>query len=101
MATATASANDMLKSVLNYIAGALLMIIMAVVGFQQQQIGKLDDKIYTLQATTVTEDKLNTAINRLSMEIDTKINGIKNEQQITNKWLERVVLDNRSVPGRK
>ena len=100
MATATATANDMLKSVLNYIAGALLMIVMAVVGFQQQQIGKLDDKIYTLQATTVTEDKLNTAINRLSMEIDTKISGIKNEQQITNKWLERVVLD-RGTSGRK
>ena len=100
MATATATANDMLKSVLNYIAGALLMIVMAVVGFQQQQIGKLDDKIYTLQATTVTEDKLNTAINRLSVEIDTKISGIKNEQQITNKWLERVVLD-RGTTGRK
>lgn len=100
MATATATANDMLKSVLNYIAGALLMIVMAVVGFQQQQIGKLDDKIYTLQATTVTEDKLNTAINRLSMEIDTKISGIKNEQQITNKWLERLVLD-RGAAGRK
>ena len=100
MATATATANDMLKSVLNYIAGALLMIVMAVVGFQQQQIGKLDDKIYTLQATTVTEDKLNTAINRLSVEIDTKISGIKNEQQITNKWLERVVLD-RGTSGRK
>lgn len=100
MATATATANDMLKSVLNYIAGALLMIVMAVVGFQQQQISKLDDKIYTLQATTVTEDKLNTAINRLSVEIDTKISGIKNEQQITNKWLERVVLD-RGTNGRK
>jgi predicted PurR-regulated permease PerM len=100
MATATATANDMLKSVLSYIAGALLMVVMAVVGFQQQQIGKLDDKIYTLQATTVTEDKLNTAINRLSVEIDTKISGIKNEQQITNKWLERVVLD-RGASGRK
>lgn len=90
MATAT---NDMVKAVLNYVAGALLMIVMAFVGFQQNQIGKLDDKLYALQATTVTEDKLNTAVNRLSSEFDSKINGIKNEQQITNKWLERVVLD--------
>lgn len=90
MATST---NDMVKAVLNYVAGALLMIIMAFVGFQQNQIGKLDDKLYALQATTVTEDKLNTAVNRLSSEFDSKINGIKNEQQITNKWLERVVLD--------
>lgn len=90
MATST---NDMVKAVLNYVAGALLMIVMAFVGFQQNQIGKLDDKLYALQATTVTEDKLNTAVNRLSSEFDSKINGIKNEQQITNKWLERVVLD--------
>lgn len=95
-----ATANDMVKSVLNYVAGALLMVVMAVVGFQQSQIGKLDDKLYTLQATTVTEDKLNTAINRLSTEIDSKISGIKNEQQITNKWLERLVLD-RGVSSRK
>jgi hypothetical protein len=90
---AATSTNDMVKSVLNYVAGALLMIVMAFVGFQQNQISKLDDKLYTLQATTVTEDKLNTAVNRLSSEFDSKISGIKNEQQITNKWLERLVLD--------
>jgi hypothetical protein len=88
MATTT---TDMIKGVLGYAAGALLMICVGVVGYQQSQIGKLDDRIYALQATTVTEDKLNTAINRLSAEIDSKITSIKNEQQITNKWLERVM----------
>ena len=67
------------------------MICVGVVGYQQSQINKLDDRLYTLQATTVTEDKLNTAINRLSSEMDTKITSIRNEQQITNKWLERVM----------
>jgi hypothetical protein len=88
MATTT---NDMIKSVLSYVAGALLMVCVGVVGYQQSQINKLDDRLYTLQATTVTEDKLNTAINRLSTEMDTKITSIRNEQQITNKWLERVM----------
>ncbi len=88
---ATAATADMIKGVLGYVAGALLMICVGVVGYQQSQIGKLDDRIYALQATTVTEDKLNTAINRLSAEMDTKITGMKNEQQATNKWLERVL----------
>jgi hypothetical protein len=88
---ATATTTDMIKGVLGYVAGALLMICVGVVGYQQSQIGKLDDRIYALQATTVTEEKLNTAINRLSAEIDSKITSIKNEQQITNKWLERVM----------
>ncbi len=87
----TATTTDMIKGVLGYVAGALLMICVGVVGYQQSQIGKLDDRIYALQATTVTEDKLNTAINRLSAEMDTKITGMKNEQQATNKWLERVL----------
>lgn len=88
MATAT---NDLIKSVLNYVAGAMLMICMGVVGYQQSQIGKLDDRLYTLQATSVTEEKLNSAINRLSSEMDTKINSLRAEQQITNKYLERVM----------
>ncbi|WKV20464.1 hypothetical protein 16Q_071 [Pseudomonas phage 16Q] len=96
-------ANDMIKSVLSYVAGALLMICMGVVGYQQSQISKLDDRLYTLQATTVTEDKLNTAVNRLSAEMDTKIISIRNEQQITNKWLERVMdkLEDRSSPTKR
>lgn len=99
MATST---NDMVKAVLNYVAGALLMICVGVVGYQQSQINKLDDRLYTLQATTVTEDKLNSAINRLSAEMDTKITSLRSEQQITNKYLERVMdkLEDRSV-GKK
>lgn len=94
MATAAQVASDtqsMVKSVLGYVAGALLMICVGVVGYQQTQINKLDDRLYTLQATTVTEDKLNSAINRLSAEMDTKITSLRSEQQITNKYLERVM----------
>lgn len=81
----------MVKSVLGYVAGALLMICVGVVGYQQSQIAKLDDRLYTLQATTVTEGKLNTAINRLSAEMDTKITAIKNVQEATNTYLMRIV----------
>lgn len=87
----TAATTDMIKGVLGYVAGALLMICVGVVGYQQSQIGKLDDRLYTLQATTVTEDKLNTAINRLSSEFDTKITAIKNVQEVTNSYLMRIV----------
>jgi hypothetical protein len=86
-----ATTTDMIKGVLGYVAGALLMICVGVVGYQQSQIGKLDDRIYALQATTVTEDKLNSAINRLSSEFDTKITAIKNVQEVTNSYLMRIV----------
>lgn len=100
MATAT---NDLIKSVLSYVAGAMLMICMGVVGYQQSQISKLDDRLYSLQATTVTEDKLNTAINRLSAEFDTKLGSLDSKMQITNKYLERVLdkIEDSSVGKRK
>ncbi|WVS24513.1 hypothetical protein PSPHG_CDS_0032 [Pseudomonas phage Psxphi15] len=100
MATAT---NDMVKAVLNYVAGALLMICVGVVGYQQSQINKLDDRLYTLQATTVTEDKLNTAINRLSAEFDTKLGSLDSKMQITNKYLERVLdkIEDRSTTSKR
>jgi len=82
---------SMIKSVLSYVAGALLMICVGVVGYQQAQINKLDDRIYALQAEIVTEDKLDTAINRLSSDMETRITSIRNEQATTNRWLERVV----------
>lgn len=67
------------------------MICVGVVGYQQAQINKLDDRIYALQAEIVTEDKLDTAINRLSSDMETRITSIRNEQATTNRWLERVV----------
>lgn len=91
MTSESGETTGMVKSVLNYVAGALLMVCVGVVGYQQSQISKLDDRLYVLQATTVTEDKLNIAVNRLSVEFDTKITSIKNEQQVTNKWLERLM----------
>lgn len=87
----SAETTSMVKSVLGYVAGALLMICVGVVGYQQNQIAKLDDRIYALQATTVTEAKLNTQINRLSSEFDTKITAIKNVQEVTNAYLMRIV----------
>lgn len=89
--TGVADTTSMIKSVLSYVAGALLMICVGVVGYQQSQINKLDDRIYALQATIVTEDKLDTAINRLSSDMETRITSIRNEQATTNRWLERVV----------
>ncbi|WPJ20647.1 hypothetical protein vBPFY1MI_171 [Pseudomonas phage vB_PF_Y1-MI] len=91
MTIPTDDTHSLIKSVLGYVAGAMLMICLGVVGYQQTQIGKLDDRLYTLQATTVTEDKMNSAINRLSSEMDTKITSMRNEQQITNTFLYRVL----------
>ena len=97
MTVESGDTTSMIKSVLGYVAGALLMIMSGVVGYQQSQISKLDDRLYVLQATTVTEDKLNTAINRLESSMETKITAVKNVQEATNTYLMRIVdkLDKR------
>nr|WP_294971567.1 hypothetical protein [uncultured Pseudomonas sp.] len=81
----------MIKEILSWVAGAFLTITICVVGYQQSQISKLDERIYTMQSTVVTEQKLNTAITQLSKDIDDKISSLRNEQAVTNKVIERAI----------
>lgn len=81
----------MIKEILSWIAGAFLTITIAVVGYQQSQISKLDERIYAMQSTVVTEQKMNVAIAQLSKDIDVKISSLRNEQAVTNKVIERAI----------
>lgn len=87
------------RSILGWVAAALLTILMAVAGYQQSAISKLDDRIYTLQATTVTDDKLNTALNRLSSDMESRITAVRTEVTLTNKYLERMMEKMDSKPS--
>lgn len=88
------------RSIISWVAGATLLVLMAFAGYQQSAISKLDDRIYTLQATTVTDDKLNTALNRLSSDMESRITAVRTEVTLTNKYLERMMEKMDSKPSR-
>lgn len=90
MTTATET-NGMLKSIINYIAGALLVIVMAVVGYQNAQMDKMENRIYALQRDAVTDDKLKDTESRINENIKMQIGLINEKITITNDRLERMM----------
>lgn len=91
MTTAANDTNNMLKSVINYIAGALLVIVMAVVGYQNAQMDKMENRIYALQRDAVTDDKLKDTEARINENIKLQIGLITDKIEITNTQIDRLV----------
>ena len=87
----TADTNNMLKSVINYIAGALLVIVMAVVGYQNAQMDKMENRIYALQKDAVTDDKLKDTEARINENIRLQIGLITDKIEITNTQIDRMM----------
>jgi len=84
-----------MQNVLSWIAGAVLTVMMAVVGFQQTQISQNENRIYTLQKDSVSEAKLKDMEDRLNTNWNNRIEGVRLEIALTNKYLERILEDSR------
>lgn len=91
MSAAVQESNTMLKAVLNYVAGALLVVMMAVVGYQQTAIGRLEERQYVLQKDAVSEEKLNAMESRIMASVGRELGYVRNEIKLTNDFLEKVV----------
>ena len=87
----TVDTDNMLKSVINYIAGALLVIVMAVVGYQNAQMDKMENRIYALQKDAVTDDKLKDTEARINENIRLQIGLITDKIEITNTQIDRMM----------
>lgn len=85
----------MMQNVLSWVAGAVLTVMMAVVGFQQTQISQNENRIYTLQKDSVSEAKLKDMEDRLNTNWNNRIEGVRLEIALTNKYLERILEDSR------
>ncbi len=87
--------NEAMKAVLNYVAGALLMILIGVFGAAYSGIkadqAKMEDRIYILQRDSVSEAKLNAMKDELKQDTKNQIDNIRNEIKLTNQYLERVL----------
>lgn len=91
MATAT---NDLAGKVVTFVLSTLLTIVMAWAGYQQTAINKLDQRVYELQATAVTEGKMQAMEQRITSYVDKSVQSLSANQAVTNKYLE--ILTERS-----
>ena len=86
----------MIQTILTWVAGAVLTIMLAVVSFQQNQINQNETRIYALQKESVSESKLKDMEDRMNANWNNRIEGVRLEIALTNKYLERILEDSRS-----
>jgi hypothetical protein len=108
MATATAVSSDLnsaVKSVLGYIAGALLMIVMGVTGAAYSDLKSsqetLEQRVYVLQRDSVSESKLKDTELRINDSTAKQIDGVRNEVRLMNTYLEKLMEEIRNNNHKK
>lgn len=73
-----------------FIANILLIVVLAWAGFLQTQLSKMDERIYSLQKDSVTEQKMNAMEQRIMQYTDVRLGDISSKMEVQNKYLEMV-----------
>lgn len=85
---------EIVKSVTGWVAGALLMIVVGVVGAAYSGLKADQDKqaawILELQKSSITEDKLKDTEARINSNLQREVGLIRSEMQTQNRLLERI-----------
>ena len=76
------------KIVVDTISKFLIPFLVLGLTWQQSQVQKLEERIYHLQATAVTEQKLQTTKQEIISFVDTRIGDLNNKMDIILKQLE-------------
>lgn len=82
--------NEGLGKLVSFIANILLVILLAWAGFLQTQLSKMDERIYSLQKDSVTEQKMNAMEQRIMQYTDVRLGDISSKMEVQNKYLEMV-----------
>lgn len=86
----TLPANDTMGKLVSFIANILLVVVLAWAGFLQTQLSKMDERIYSLQKDSVTEQKMNAMEQRIMQYTDVRLGDISSKMEVQNKYLEMV-----------
>lgn len=86
----TLPTNDVMGKLVSFIANILLVVVLAWAGFLQTQLSKMDERIYSLQKDSVTEQKMNAMEQRIMQYTDVRLGDISSKMEVQNKYLEMV-----------
>lgn len=76
------------KVFVDTISKFLIPFLVLGITWQQGQVSKLEERIYQLQATSVTESKLLTTKQEIISFVDTRIGDINNKMDLILKQME-------------
>ena len=88
MTTRQSNEPDGWKIVVDTLSKFLMPVCLFFIGAQQAQIGKLEERIYQLQATSVTETKLLATKQEIISFVDTRIGDLNNKMDLILKQME-------------
>lgn len=86
----TLATSDGMGKLVSFIANILLVVVLAWAGFLQTQLSKMDERIYSLQKDSVTEQKMNAMEQRIMQYTDVRLGDISSKMEVQNKYLEMV-----------
>lgn len=76
------------KDMMDMVGKFVIPILVAWISWQQGQMTKLEERIYQLQATSVTESKLLTTKQEIISFLDTRIGDVNNKMDLILKQME-------------
>ena len=82
------SPNDWMKFFTDHFLTVICTLLGGIIYSQQTQIGKLDERLYTLQATMVTETKLNTVKADIMAAVNSNAVQQNAQLQLLSKQIE-------------
>lgn len=88
------SPNDWLKFCTDHFFTVICTLLGAIIYAQQTQISKLDERLYALQATMVTESKLNTVKQDIMAAVNSNAVQQNAQLQLLSKQIE-LALNNK------
>jgi hypothetical protein len=86
----TLATSEGMSKLVGFIANILLVVVLAWAGFLQTQLSKMDERIYSLQKDSVTEQKMNAMEQRIMQYTDVRLGDISSKMEVQNKYLEMV-----------
>lgn len=85
---ATERGDDGWKVVIDTVSKFLIPFVVLGLTWQHNQVVKLEERLYLLQATAVTEQKLTNTKQEIIQFVDTRIGDLNNKMDIILKQLE-------------
>jgi hypothetical protein len=76
------------KIVVDTISKFLIPFLLLGITWQHNQVNKLEERMYQLQATAVTEQKLQTTKQEIISFVDTRIGDLNNKMDLILKQME-------------
>lgn len=85
-----------LGTMLDFASKFMIPLMVAFIGWQQNEISKLDERIYVIQKEAVSEQKLQQTETRILSYIDNRLADLSNKVELSNQYLHLLLQEQKN-----